>query len=68
MSPLSPPLCFTSKTPRKCPLPTLGSTFYISLKIMTLPNVFNFWNVDTPKPENAEKKLTMPTKLSKLII
>ena len=22
---------------------------------MTLPKIFNFWNVDTPKPENAEK-------------
>ncbi len=22
---------------------------------MTLPRIFNFWNVDTPKPENAEK-------------
>ena len=22
---------------------------------MTLPRIFNFWNVDTTKPENAEK-------------
>ena len=29
--------------------------FTLSLKIMTLPWIFNFWNVDTPKPENAEK-------------
>ena len=23
--------------------------------IMTIPKILNFWNVDTPKPENAEK-------------
>ena len=28
-------------------------TFY--LKIMTLPRIFTFWNVNTPKPEDAEK-------------
>ena len=22
---------------------------------MTLPRIFNFWNIDTPNPENAEK-------------
>ena len=29
--------------------------FTFSLKIMTLPKMFNFSNIDTPKPEHADE-------------
>ena len=53
---MSPPPIFLHLKPQEnasCPL--LDQHFRFSLKIMTLSRVFNSWNVDTPKPENAEK-------------
>ena len=42
--------------PKKMPTcQLLDPNFIFSLKIMKLPRIFKFWNVDTPKPENAEK-------------
>ena len=52
-----PPYFFTSKTPRKSPLPTLGSTFYIFSQDHDTSKKIDFWNVDTPKPENADQNV-----------
>ena len=35
----------------------LDQHFTFSLKIMTPPKKFDFWNVDTPKPENADQNV-----------
>ena len=51
----SPPYFLHLKPQENAPCPLLDQHFTFSLKIMTLPRIFNFWNVDTPKPENAEK-------------
>ena len=54
-TPQNPPYFLHLKPKKMPPCPLLDQTFTISLRIMTLPKFFNFWNVDTPKPENAEK-------------
>ena len=50
-----PPYVLHLKPQENAPCPLLDQNLTFSLNIMTLPRVFNFWNVDTPKPENAEK-------------
>ena len=46
------PLFFVHVKPQENPpCPLMDQHFTFSLKIMTLPTIFNFWNVDTAKPE-----------------
>ena len=37
------------------PCPLLDKKITFSLKIMTLPKICNFWNVETPKPEKTDQ-------------
>ena len=47
-----PPSIFLQLKPQEnAPCPLLDQHFTFSLKIMTLHRIFNFWNVDIPKPE-----------------
>ena len=52
-----PPYFVHLKRQENPPCPPLDQHFTFSLKIMTLPKKFDFWNVDTPKPENADQNV-----------
>ena len=52
-----PPYFLHIKRQENPPCPPLDQHFTYSLKIMTLPKKIDFWNVDTPKPENAEQNV-----------
>ena len=55
------------KPQENAPCPHLDQNFPFSLKIMTLPRIFNFGML-TPRNPKMMKKLTKLTKLSKLTI